>query len=147
MKRWKRRPGVHLVTPAGTMTSLKACAACVCICECTRPKKAVLESFRPIPFPPLSIEKCLLKRPVAPLCSRGQAFGPNTNMHSHTHTFPHTHVHTHILGSEDESDISALKAAKTRGRRRMSGRITKGFMDSFPLIQAMRCLFHLSLFF
>ena len=113
---------------------------CVCVYVCeglSEPLRGVLESSRPIPLPPLSIENCSLKCPLAPLCSRGQAFGPHTNMHTHTHT----NTHTLILGSECESDISESPEGCREHRRRMSERITAGFIDSFPLLRMMRSVF------
>lgn len=109
----------------------------------SEPLDAVLESSRPIPYPPLSIENCSLKRPLAPLCSCGQAFGPHTNMQTHTYTHTHEYglSHTLILGSECESDISVSPSGHRERGRRMSERITAGFIDSFPLLQKMTSVF------
>lgn len=122
-------------------------SAFVCVCQ-SEPLDAVLESSRPLPFPPLSIENCSLKRPLAPLCSCGQAFGPRTKMQTtrtHAHTLSHarkrTLTQTLILGWECESDISVSPSGHRERRRRMSERITAGFIDSFPRLQKMTSVF------
>ena len=61
--------------------------------------------------------------------------------HKYAHTHTHTNTHTLILGSECESDISESPEGCREHRRRMSERITAGFIDSFPLLRMMRSVF------